>query len=1171
MPAYRIINNLGRLFIACMAVAALLASEHHGIVRSNGMPVPGASVTAVKGDKKVATTTDENGMYSFPDLEDGVWTITVDMLGFGKNTKEVAVTPQAPSPEWDLKLMSAAAIKAAIAAAAAPAPAATPTAPAATASANAAPAQTPKTPATPAGAKPAATTAANNQRGNAQGGRGGNQSGRNGNPSLRQALQQGGTGFQRADVNTTGDASALPDNSNDNSFNAGGGDLSQNSGDALTINGSVSSGVGMPGQNDWFGGRGGMMGMGMDGMGGPGGFGGPGGDNAQLGQPGQGGPGGFGGGRGGGGGGGFAGGRGGGGGPMPGGFGGGRGGPGGRGGRGGPGGPGRGNFASFGNGRRNPRMRYNANVGFTLDNSALDAKNYSITGQDTPKPAFAKSRLTSTFGGPLKIPHLLSGEHTTFNINYSLGRTRNGQTYVGTMPTAAERAGDFSQAFDLNGKPVTILDPLSGAPFAGNMIPSNRISSQAAGLLQFYPLPNLDNPNSRYNYQTSWASVSNQDNLNTRISETINWRNQISGGLGYQRASGITPSVFNFTDTSHQSAMNANVTYSYHFTQRIINRLNFTFSRNTQQSNGFFTNVRNVSGELGITGNDQDPNFWGPPSLSFQQGGFASLSDASKSLNRAQTSALGESVIWIHGSHNFTFGGDFRRVQTNPLSQSNARGGFVFTGANTGFDFSDFLLGTPDTSSIAFGNADKYFRASWFDAYVTDDWRLSTKLSLNIGFRWDYQAPVTEKYGRLVNLDVGQFWTNPVTVCGVAIAGCTPSSSAGLSSALVHADPHEFEPRVGFAYRPFTKGSMVIRGGLGLYYNTSVYQSIAQQMSQQYPLSYTVQDSSSFGPLTLANGFPIQTLNPISTFAIDPNFRIGYSEIWQIAVQNNLPRAFFATITYNGTKGTHQPQEFIPWSTPPNAPKSIYPSNYYYQTSGGNSIYQGVSGMLQRRFRSGLSGSANYTFSRALDDASAGGRGGSSLIAQDWLDLDAERARSSGVREHTLSMNMQYSTGMGARGGALVSGVKGALLKDWTVTTNISMGSGAPLTPNIQSLRLGGTAITGPVRPFYTGEPLYFDNGLLNPFAFTNPLPGQFGNAGRNILNGPASFSINASAGRIFRLGERRSADLRFESTNPINHVIYNGINTTVGNVQYGLPTSAAPMRSMSANLRFRF
>ena len=149
---------------------------------------------------------------------------------------------------------------------------------------------------------------------------------------------------------------------------------------------------------------------------------------------------------------------------------------------------GRAGVASFGNGRRDRRMQYNGNASFTLDNSALDARSYSINGQDTPKPAYAKARASLMFGGPLKIPKLLDGQKGTFTINYQLARTRNGTTSTQTMPTLLERAGDFSQSIGPQG-PVTIFDPLTGSPFPGNVIPTNRSTRRRSGCSSIIPTP----------------------------------------------------------------------------------------------------------------------------------------------------------------------------------------------------------------------------------------------------------------------------------------------------------------------------------------------------------------------------------------------------------------------------------------------------------------------------------------------------------------------------------------------------------------------------------------------------------------------------------------------------------------------------------------------------------
>jgi len=284
-----------------------------------------------------------------------------------------------------------------------------------------------------------------------------------------------------------------------------------------------------------------------------------------------------------------------------------------------------------------------------------------------------------------------------------------------------------------------------------------------------------------------------------------------------------------------------------------------------------------------------------------------------------------------------------------------------------------------------------------------------------------------------------------------------------------------------------------------------------------------------------------------------------------------------ATVTYNGNKGTHQVQQFLPNTYPAGDPQSAYPHGFAYETSNANSHYNAGIAQLQRRFRSGFSGNVLYVHSRAIDNSQSlggrGGGGGGTAYAQNWLDLNAEKSVSSFNRPNTLNISTQYSTGMGARGGALVQGPKGALLKDWTFSTGITLGSGLPETPLAATRIATGTGVTGTTRADYLGGPLaaLLPGYGFNTAVFGAPPAGQWGDAGRAIITGPAQFSMNASAGRIFRVGERRSFDLRFDVTNFLNHVTYSSWNTTVGSAQFGLPTSANGMRTMQATLRFRF
>ena len=1068
-----------------------MAAEYHGAVRSSGLPIPGAVVTATQGEKKLITTTDEQGTYSFPDLEDGNWTIAVEMLGFDKISHPVTIAPSAPTADWDLKLSPLQTVKAE--SAAAPKKDENTTAP------------------TKAAAARQPATAANQPN---SGGR-------------ARAAQPGGPSrtFQRMDVNASGDPTAVAGENTNSENDLTSSNLNQNAADALVVNGSLSNGVTAPQQNDWApfsrgmgdfspggpGGPGGPPGIGPGGPGGPGGFGGPGGPGGR--------------------------------------FGGSRGFPGGPGGRGGPRAAGANGRTSFGNARRR-RRQYNGNLAFILDNSALDAKPFSLTGQESPKLAYNHFRVNGTFGGPLKIPKLLSGENTFFFLNFQLTRNRNASIATGLVPTAAERSGDVSG--------------LSGP-----------LSPQALALLNFYPLPNFAGSN-RYNYQVPLVGIGNQSNVNVRVSHTINSKNQISGGFSWQDGNTTNPNLFGFIDSGSTTGINSNLQWTYHFSPYLISNLRYSFSRSAGQTTPYFANTENVSAKAGIQGNDQSPLFWGPPNLSFS-GGITGLSDGNFSLNHNDTNQVGENLIWVHGNHNFTFGGDFRRLDFNQLSQQNPRGSFLFTGAFTGNDLADFLEGLPATSSIAYGNADKYFRASWVDSFVNDDWRINSSLSLNIGVRWDFQAPVNERYNRLVNLNIGQNFTTESPVCATEHAGCTLATQVGYPDSLVRPNYHEFQPRIGIAWRPFAQRSTVVRAGYGIYYNTSVYQPLANQMAQQSPLSYSVTQANPLSnPFTLANAFlaPATTATP-QTYAIDPNFHIGYLNYWQASVQQNLASSIVLTLTYQGDVGTHQLQEFLPNTFPSGSAPSPYPSGYVYITSNGNSNYNAASVQLQRRFRSGFSWNGLYVFSKAIDDAQGlGGRSSpGSAYAQNWLDLSAERSLSSFNRTHTFNLSVQYSTGQGTSGGTLLSGWKGALAKDWTFATTLTAGSGLPETPIILQRVATGTGVTGTVRADYVGgslEPTLSGYGF-NIDAFAKPLPGQWGDAGRGIITGPVQLNLNASAGRVFRIGERRSIDIRYDATNVLNHVTYTSWNTTLGNAQFGLPVSANAMRSMQLTLRIRF
>jgi cell division septation protein DedD len=1043
----RILCALAVLFARTLA----FASEYHGQVTFNALPVPGATVTAAQGDKKSATVTDMQGQYSFPDLADGNWTIQIEMTGFTTLNQSVTIAPSAPAANWELKLMTLDQIRAA-------------------------------TKAVKVEIMPVAAPA----------------------PQVAQATTA-----------KPQESAPTPEKPPD--------DVAQRAADGFLINGSVN--------------------------------------NAATSQ-----------------------------------------------------------YAlsqAFGNTRNGGKGLYTGGFSLVLNNSALDANQFSLTGQNTAKPSFNQATAGFQIGGPLKIPHLFPLYRAPyFTIGYQWTRNSYDTTVPALVPTntggvtgLGERGGDFSGTGVniYNNQPFNASCGVpTGAQYSYkgnlNVIPPGCIASpQATPLLNFYPLPNVANNLSTYNYQAPILIATHQDSFQARLQKSIGNRNQVYGVFAFQSTRSGNPSIFNFVDTTDIFGLNSNINWTHTFNRQIYLNISYSYSRSRTLVRPNFAGGKNISGLAGITGNDQIPadKDFGPPALNFSSGIYT-LSDAVSEYNRNQTGLLSGSLSWYRSRHNIVVGGDYRRREFNYLQQQNPRGAFTFTGAatasataGTGVDFADFLTGVPDTSNIAYGNADKYFRQSVYDAYINDDWRVRPDLTLKLGLRWEYGAPITELLGRLVNLDVASGFTAVAPVEGYNPIGSLTGQQYPTS--LIQPDKHDIEPRIGLSWRPFSGSSVVVRAGYGIYADTSVYQSMAVAMAQQPPQlaassnSLSVQNSSNC-PLTLANGFPTNCSNTTQdTSGIDPNFRVGYAQAWQLQVQRDLPAALVLIATYSGIKGTRGVQEFLPNTNPicvtpcvPSTPTG--PVGFTYITSTGDSTSDSGSVQLRRRLRSGFTASVTYTYSKSVDDdSSIGGQGplaagavsqssSNAVIAQNWQNLTAERGRSSFDQRNLLNSTIQYTTGMGLHGGSLLSGWRGMLYKEWTLQGIITVGSGLPETP-IYFAAVPGTGVTGTIRAQVTGASIHAaPAGLfLNPAAYTTPPNGYWGNAGRDSITGPSQFSFNASMVRTFRIKTRYNFSFELDSANLLNHVTYSSWNTTVNSPQFGSAASANNMRTVLATMRLRF
>jgi trimeric autotransporter adhesin len=899
-----------------------------------------------------------------------------------------------------------------------------------------------------------------------------------------------------------------------------------------------------------------------------------------LGGPPPGGPG-FGGGPGGPGGAGFGGGgRGGGGG---GGGGGGRGGGGRGGGRGNQNlnrrGPYNGQFSSFGNRRRNAQPQYTGSVFITLANSALNASPYSLNGEKVVKPSSDSAHFGVNVGGPMVIPKLLNWKRAAFYFTYQGVVSRNPFEQVSSVPTAAERMGNFS------GVNTTIYDPMSGAPFPGNTIPLTRLNSASVGLLQYFPPPTL--AGIVQNYQIVASTPNNNNNVGIRLNAPLNNKDRINFNVQYQNRNSVAEQLFGFRDPSEGYGVSAAAGWSHSFAPRFNNSATVTFSRNDNTTTPYFANTDNVAAVLGITGTSQTPINYGPPNLSFTN--FGSLTDSSASITATQTTNFTDNLTYVlKKKHNLTFGYLFRRLDNNSLNYQNARGSFAFSGLltselnpagqpiqGTGYDFADFLLGLPQSSSLRFGSDDNYFRGWTTAAYVQDDFRVTRGLSINFGLRYEYFAPYTELRGNIANLILAPGFTAATVV--------TPETANqfGLPSSLVRPDRTPFSPRVGVAWRPSAKSNVVLRTGYSIFYSGSPYGTIATSMSDQPPFAKTASISTSpADPLTLENGFaltPSQTIT--NTYAINPNYRLPYAQTWVAAIQNTFKRTLLVELEYIGTKGTNLGVVEEPNRAPPGAVLTAQEllqignaTGFNYQTTGANSIFNAGQLRVTRRFARGMSAVLLYTYSKSIDDASSfTGTGGTTVqFINNW---ENERGLSSFDQRNKLTLSYVLSSPVGVHGMMRNGGWKTSALAGWTMSGNFTAADGTPSTATVAGnlSNTGGLAALGSLRAEATGLPIG-GSPFFNEAAFTTPAPGEYGDAGRDTIPGPFQIAFNAAINRAFRFGEtRRTLQLRLSATNALNHPYITGFGTTVNSATYGLATTVSATRTVSLLLRFSF
>jgi trimeric autotransporter adhesin len=834
------------------------------------------------------------------------------------------------------------------------------------------------------------------------------------------------------------------------------------------------------------------------------------------------------------------------------------------------------------------------------DNALLDARSYSLTGRESGKASYNQLRFAAFVGGPLRIPGLFDRSKSTF---YSAGwnGTRGSAPYdaYSTVPTVPERNGVFSGLTDNSGNPIVIWNPQTGQPFPGNTIDLSRFSPSAVSLLHYVPFANL--PGATQNFHYIASSQTDTDTASLRLVHNFGassgpgpitsgggpgagrkgTQNNLSLGFNWSRTDNAIVNPFpSLAGAINTQGWNGRIRWTYG-KGRVNNTLGFTYNHNRVSRTNLYSGLVDVAGNAGITGVSGDPFDWGLPGTSFSN--FAGFSGPVPSRQLDQTFALSDTVIWNHAKHNWRFGGDYRWIVQSFRSARNGEGSFVFTGfataeylpgstqvvPGTGYDLADFLLGLPQQTSLQSGTNPYDFHANAFDLFVQDNWRILAKLTLLLGLRYEYNGPFTETSNHIANLDVSPGYTNAVPV----FPGRTGPYSGFFPYSLVRPDWNGFAPRIGLAWR--VGKQTVVRAGYAINYNLGQYATFVRNFAFQPPFAETSTNVSTLpNTLTLEDGFPTNATTVSNNFAVNPNYKLAYVQIWNLDIQRNLPWNVQLNVGYNGSKGTDlDTQRALVAGGQP----------FVYDSSEGNSILHFGSVRVRKRMSKGLGISASYVFAKSIDNASSIG-GGTVVVAQNPYDISADRGLSSFNQQHKFTGNWIYDLPFGDGKRFITTGRMSHVLGGWQWSGDFTLASGFYFTPRVLGASLDiNRGVSGSLRAnLIPGHAISVSNPTtaewFNTTAFCAPGPtcpgttgGIYGDAGRNIILGPPQYTFNMAINKTITFPESRALDLRFQANNIFNTPYFSHINTVVNSLNFGHVTGVGNMRRVTMVARFRF
>jgi hypothetical protein len=801
-------------------------------------------------------------------------------------------------------------------------------------------------------------------------------------------------------------------------------------------------------------------------------------------------------------------------------------------------------------------------------NGALDARNYFAPGGEAA-PLYQRNQFGFSLGGPILK------DRTFFFADYEGTRSREGITRLTRVPTVQERGGDFSQSS------LRPFDPLTGMPFQGGMIPAGRINQIGRAIANLYPLPNRSDP--LQNFVSSPTQRDRNDTFDIRLDHSLNnssnlvFRYSFGDRDLFEPFTGPTFSLLpGYGDSVPRRSQNVMLGETHTFTPAFINDLRLAFNRVAQrviQENA----GTSLNRQVGLPELSANPRDFG---LSFiTVTGFSPLGHEGNNPQSGVTNTyqILDTATYGRGNHLIKLGADLRFMQQNAFRDVQSRGFLNFVGV-TGNALADLLLGVPFITGGARLDNPQHLRTESYNFFVNDSFRLTPRFTLNAGLRYEYNSPSVDAEDRANIYD-------PATQRLVHVG------ENGVPRSGYEADKNNFAPRIGLAWTLGDERKTVLRGGYGVYYDQSALAPGEALYFNAPYFDFNLYFSLPGLPLTVNDPFPSFFPFPLpdSALAIQRDLRTAYMQHWNFSLQQELGGSRVIEAAYVGSKGTkllagRDINQGFP--TPLQLPFPIRPVPQFDDISilesRANSSYHSLQLRFQQRLDFGLSVLSSYTWSKSIDDASGFfNSAGDPNFPQDSFNLSAERGLSNFDIRHRLSLSYAYDLPFGkGRTFFADAGWLSNILSGWQTFGIVTLQTGRPFTVALlQELDQSGTGRSSlgfgaNDRPNVVGDPRLASRTpeqWFNTAAFALPPRGNFGSAGRNILEGPGYQNVNASLLKNTMLSERFNLQLRAEVFNLFNHPNFNLPDNFLGSPTFGRISSAQSPRHIQFGLKLLF